>query len=54
MVFQTSVPRDGIFVRASAKGLPVGIMEDGAEALAVFDSLRSEIEMKWEQSNIRA
>ncbi len=54
MVFQTSVPRDGIFVRASAKGLPVGIMEDGAEALAVFDSLRSEIEAKWEQSNIRA
>jgi chromosome partitioning protein len=54
MVFQTSVPRDGIFVRASAKGLPVGIMEDGAGALAVFDSLRAEIEAKWEQSNVRA
>lgn len=54
MVFQTSVPRDGIFVRASAKGLPVGILEDGAGALAVFDSLRAEIEAKWEQSNVRA
>ena len=54
MVFQTTVPRDGIFVRASAKGLPVGILEDGAGAQAVFDSLRAEVETKWEQSNIRA
>lgn len=53
MVFQTTIPRDGIFVRASAKGLPVGIMEDGSGAQAVFDSLRSEIEAKWEQSNLR-
>lgn len=54
MVFQTTIPRDGIFVRASAKGLPVGILEDGARAQAVFDSLRAEVETKWEQSNIRA
>lgn len=53
MVFQTMVPRDGIFVRASAKGLPVGIMEDGSGAQAVFDSLRAEIETKWEQSKVR-
>jgi chromosome partitioning protein len=54
MVFQTTVPRDGIFVRASAKGLPVGIMEDGSGAQAVFDSLRAEIEAKWKQSNMQA
>jgi chromosome partitioning protein len=54
MVFQTSVPRDGIFVRASAKGLPVGVMEDGSGAQAVFDSLRSEIETKWQLMNVRA
>jgi chromosome partitioning protein len=54
MVFQTMVPRDGIFVRASAKGLPVGVLEDGTGAQAVFDSLRAEIETKWEQSNVRA
>jgi chromosome partitioning protein len=54
MVFQTTVPRDGIFVRASAKGLPVGVLEDGSGAQAVFDSLRAEIESKWEQANIRA
>jgi len=54
MVFQTSVPRDAIFVRASAKGLPVGVMEDGSGAQAVFDSLRSEIETKWQLMNVHA
>lgn len=48
MVFQTQIPRDGLFVRASARGLPVGVMEDGAGAQVVFDSLRSEIEAKLE------
>jgi chromosome partitioning protein len=46
MTFQTQIPRDGIFVRASARGLPVGVLEDGAGAQAVFDSLRAEIELK--------
>ncbi len=53
MVFRTTVPRDGIFVKASAKGLPVGILEEGSAAQAVFDSLRAEIESKWEQSQMR-
>ncbi len=52
MVFQTTVPRDGIYVKASAKGLPVGILEDGADAQSVFDRLRSEVVTKWEKSNI--
>lgn len=46
LVFETSVPRDPLFVKASARGLPVGVMEDGAGAAAVFDALRSEIETK--------
>jgi chromosome partitioning protein len=48
MVFQTQIPRDGLFIRASARGLPVGVLEDGAGAQIVFDSLRAEIEAKLE------
>lgn len=48
MVFQTQIPRDGLFVRASARGLPIGVLEDGAGAQVVFDSLRMEIEAKFE------
>lgn len=46
LVFRTLVPRDALFVRASARGLPVGAMEDGAGAEAVFDALRAEIDAK--------
>jgi chromosome partitioning protein len=46
LVFQTQIPRDGLFVRASARGLPAGALDDGANALAVFDALRSEIRAK--------
>jgi chromosome partitioning protein len=42
-VFKTQIPRNGIFVRASARGLPVGSLKDGADLLAVFDALRAEI-----------
>ena len=48
MVMRNVIPRDDLFVRASAKGLPVGVMEEGAGVLAVFDSLRLEIEAKLE------
>ncbi len=48
MVFQAQIPRDGLFVRASARGLPVGVMEDGVGTQVVFDSLRREIETKLE------
>ena len=44
MVMRNVIPRDDVFVRASAKGLPVGVMEEGAGVLVVFDSLRAEIE----------
>lgn len=51
MVFQTQIPRDGLFVRASARGLPIGVLEDGAGAQVVFDSLRGEIEAKLEPNS---
>jgi chromosome partitioning protein len=53
MVFRTQIPRDGLFVRASARGLPVGVLEDGAGAQVVFDSLRAEIESKLEPGDGR-
>ena len=50
LVLRTLIPRDDLFIRASAKGLPVGAMESGAGALTVFDSLRSEIESKLQRT----
>ena len=50
MLFQTAVPRDEIFIRASAKGLPVGVLEDGKGAETVFDSLRAEVQAKLSKS----
>lgn len=44
MVLKTEIPRDGIFLRASARGLPVGAMEDGDRAGWVFDDLRQEVQ----------
>ena len=46
MVMRMVIPRDDLFVRASAKGLPVGVMDEGAGALVVFDGLRAELEAK--------
>lgn len=46
MLFRTAVPRHELFVRASARGLPVGALEEGSGAAAVFDSLRAEIQAK--------
>ncbi len=50
MVFQTQIPRDGLFVRASARGLPIGVLEEGSGAQLVFDALRAEIEAKLENT----
>jgi len=47
-VFQTQVPRDPLFVRASARGLPIGLLAEGAAVQAVFDALRNEIAAKLE------
>ena len=42
-VFETQIPRDPLFIRASARGLPVGALKEGAAVQLVFDALRSEI-----------
>ena len=46
MVFQTEIPRDDIYIKASARGLPVGAMENGSHCQQIFDALRAEIENK--------
>lgn len=46
MVFSTQIPRDGLFIKASAKGLPIGALAEGANVQRIFDSLRDEIESK--------
>ncbi|MDB4265294.1 ParA family protein [bacterium] len=51
MVMRTVIPRDDLFVRASARGLPVGVMEEGEEALRTFDALRVELEQRIVSSN---
>ena len=46
LVYSTQIPRESLFVRASARGLPVGLLEAGAFTQSVFDSLRDETESK--------
>jgi chromosome partitioning protein len=52
MVFETRIPRDSLFLRASARGLPVGIIEDGAVLRSVFDALRLETETRFRARNL--
>ncbi len=46
LVLNAEVPRDDVFIKASARGIPVGVMQEGREVLVEFDSLRKEIEVK--------
>lgn len=46
MVMRTEIPRDGMFLRASARGLPVAAMEGGEQAGWVFDDLRLEVQQQ--------
>ena len=46
MVLRTAIPREDLYVKASARGLPVGVMEEGADAMSIFDSLREELESR--------
>jgi len=45
-VCETQIPRDALFVRASARGLPIGALEEGAAVQALFDALRDELAAK--------
>lgn len=53
MVMKTEILRDDLFVRASARGLPVGVMEEGLKSLATFESLRVELEQRIEAANLK-
>ena len=46
MVMKTEIPRSDLYVKASARGLPVGVMEDGGQALSIFEKLRGELESR--------
>jgi chromosome partitioning protein len=45
LVLETAVPRDNVFLKASAEGVPLGLLRRKPPAVAaVFDLLASEIE----------
>ena len=46
LVFQNEVPRDDTFIKASARGLPAGVMENGEPIRKIFDGIRMEITRK--------
>ncbi len=46
LVMAAEIPRDDIFIKASARGLPVGVLKGGTEVLDEFNTLRREIELK--------
>ena len=46
LVMEAEIPRDDIFIKASARGLPVGVLKGGADVQEEFNILRKEIEMK--------
>ena len=46
LLFSQEVPRDGLFLKASAKGIPVGVLQGASSLLHIFDDLRTEIETK--------
>lgn len=50
LVMNAEIPRDDIFIKASARGVPVGVMQAGSEVLREFEKLRNEIETKLEHS----
>lgn len=46
LVIQQEVPRDDLFLKASGKGVPVGVLPASSDILHVFDDIRLEIETK--------
>ncbi len=46
MVTKAEIRRDDIFIKASAKGLPVGVMPEGSHAQKSFDELLTEVRSK--------
>ncbi|MGC6458852.1 MAG: ParA family protein [Akkermansiaceae bacterium] len=46
LVMNTEIGRDDLFIKASAKGVPAGVMRDGQNVLGTFGQLSREIEIK--------
>ncbi|MFC4993086.1 ParA family protein [Rubritalea tangerina] len=46
MVMEAEVARDDLFLKASGKGVPVGVLQGATSLLDTFNSLRMEIESK--------
>jgi chromosome partitioning protein len=46
LVMATEIGRDDLFIKASAKGVPAGVMKNGEEVLGTFDRLCREIDQK--------
>ena len=46
-IFDIQIPRDNIFIKASAKGLPVALLPESEEIAQVFEDLRDEIYRKF-------
>ncbi len=46
LVMLAEIPREDIFIKASARGLPVGVLKEGYRVLEEFDLLRKEVEEK--------
>ncbi len=52
IMFQTSIPRDSVFLRASSLGVPVGLLSRNPVPAAVaFDQFAAELEIKLGLSN---
>jgi len=46
LVIQSVIPRDDVYIKASSKGVPVGVLEGAAVPLAIFERLRGEVERR--------
>lgn len=46
LVLRNEIPRDDLFIKASARGLPIGVMPEGSGALIIFENIRVEVETR--------
>ncbi|MDA7888706.1 ParA family protein [Akkermansiaceae bacterium] len=53
MVMRNEIPRDDLFIKASARGLPVGVMPEGSGALAIYEQLRLEVDEKLRRRSLK-
>lgn len=52
LVMAAEIPRKDVFIQASARGLPVGVLKEGHRVSEKFDILRKEIEQKLSKENV--